>query len=446
MCGSSPKPPDPIATAQAQATYNTEAAKDAATLNAINQYGPFGSTTYDFRTEGEFAGTPGSQTVTLSPQVQDWLNSQFGASTSLQNAAQTQLGYLPQDRFQLPTSPGARDIAVQSFGEGALDYSNFADPLADPLYQSQRQNLADTPSTQDIAATFYDQAKSRFQPDLDDARKQKEIELARRGIPIGSEIYNDEMNRLDRNQNNLYSDAARQAELAAGQEQSRQFGQNLSTAQYGAGEDARLAGADLSNRQFLGTQQNQQFNQLQAALGFGSNQYQTDLSNQLLERNQPYAEAAALLGTTPNFQTPSFMSTGQQSIAAPDYQGQVNTNYAQQVAQNQGIWSALGGIGAGLAGNTKIFSDEDLKEDRMPADGEAILMSFRDMPVDEFRYRDEAQEMYGLPEHRTGTMAQDWQMHFGGDGETIDIGDALGKLMAAMKALDRRTAGMRRSA
>ena len=70
-------------------------------------------------------------------------------------------------------------------------------------------------------------------------------------------------------------------------------------------------------------------------------------------------------------------------------------------------------------------------------------MAFRGMPVDDYRYRKEAQDEFNLPEHRTGTMAQDWAEEFGGDGHTIDMGDAIGKLMAAVKALDKRTAQRR---
>lgn len=639
---SAPAAPDPVATAAAQYQYNSQAAKDAAKLNAVDQFGPYGSTQFARREDG----TPYAQTVTLSPQVQAMLDAQFGAGTALNAAAQKQLGYLPQDKFQLPAAPDARQYATDAFGEKTLDFNNFADPLAGGLYKSTQQqynspaqavsagqtrqigaqtnqqqynspaqaqqyhdaanaqsyngqvtpqqyqsqgydsqfaaqNLAPTNSTNNIAQTSYDQAKSLFEPDLQAARKQIEIQLANRGISPGDEIWNDQMGRLDRQENQAYSGASRQAILDSGAEQSRQFGQNLqagqfsasenqrgmsdaqfaaqfgmsdaqfkaqfgsgedarnlanqqfgaqfgasedarrlansqfgaqfgsgenqrltsdaqfgsqfgsaedqrnyanaqsgaqyydqsdlarrgltasenqrltSDAQFGAGfnqgEDARLAGADLSNRQFLGATQNQQFNQANAALGYGNNAYQQNLANQLLERNQPFAEAAALLGTTPSFQTPSFMNTAPQSVAPPNYEGVVNNNYSTQAgmynaaqtraqSQSNGVLGALGQVGAAVA--PIIFSDEDLKEDRRTADGENILAMFREMPVDDYRYKDEARGAFDLPEHRTGTMAQDYAEHFGGDGHTIDLGDAVGKLMAAMKALDKRTAGM----
>jgi hypothetical protein len=388
MCGSTkqPKTPDPVKTAQAQAQYDIQAAKAQAALNAINQYGPYGSTTYTKDAEG----VPSAQTVTLSPEVQQWLDSQFGASRALTDAAQTQLGFLPTDRFQLPSSPDARGLAQQAFGSDILNPENFS-------------NIGD------VAKTSYDQAKSLIQPDIDAARKAKQIELANRGIPVGSEIYNDEMNRLDTQANNAYAQASRQANLDATQTQAQR-------------ENSALT-----------------------ALNFGNNAYQTNLSNQLLERDQPFSEAAALLGANPNFQTPSFINTPATQVSQPQtYANTVNSNYAtqSQIAQQNrnGLFGAIGSIGSAVLSSPAIFSDENMKEQRAPADGEMILARFRKMPVDDYRYKDEAQGMFGLPEFRTGTMAQDYAKHFGGDGRTIDAADAIGKLMAAVKALDARTA------
>jgi hypothetical protein len=345
----------------------------------MDQHSAFGSTTFERNPDG----TPKSQTSTLSPEVQNWLNNQFSTSNALQGATQNQLGFLPTDKFQLPGGTDARGYAEQAFGKDMLDPSKFSDTGA-------------------IAQASYDQAKSRFQPDIDAARKKQEIKLSQRGISVGDEIYNDENDRMDRSANNLYSDASRQATLDAGNEQTRRANTALT------------------------------------GLNFGQNQYQTNLSNQLLERNQPFSEAAALMGTTPQFQTPSFMNTSAQSIQAPDYQGQVNANYAQKTAQNQNMWNTIGSLGS--AGASMFLSDENMKEDRSPADGEGILAMLRDMPVDDYRYRDSAQEAFGVPEHRTGPMAADFAERFGGDGKTIDLPNIVGKLTAAIKALDARTA------
>ncbi len=387
MCGGkTPKAPDPVATAQAQAQYNTQAAKDALALNSIDQYSPFGSTTFQRNPDG----TPKSQTVTLSPEMQRWLDSQFGASTKLQDATSRQLDYLPTDQFRLPTDTSADDYSRQAFGDAVLDPSAF--------------------DTSKIAQTSYDQARSLVQPDIDAAKKEAEIRLGQRGIPVGSEIWNQEMDRLDRGANQALTGAARQATLDAGNEQTRAIGNAVT------------------------------------ARNYGSNTYQQNLGNQLLERNQPFSEAAALMGTTPSFQTPSFMNTSAQSVSAPDYTGLVNTNYNQKLAQSQAKNNALGGIlSAGLGAAGSIFSDERLKEDIEPedeGDGEAVLMMIRDMPIPSWQYSKPAQEALGLDgERHVGAMAGDVAERFGGDGETIDVTSALGQLMRAIKALDARTMG-----
>ena len=439
MCGSStPPPPDPYKTAQAQYVFNKQAAEDALRLNAINQTGPFGSTTYQ---RDPKTGLPTSQQVSLSPEVQQWLSSQFGASSGLNNAAARQIANLPTDKYQLPGAPNSRTRSAEAFGADAIDPTKMADPSQLALYESEKQALGPTSSTADIARTSYDQQMALQQPNLDAMKKQKEVELANRGIPVGSEIWRDEINRLDSAQAGAQNAASRQAILDSGAEQSRQFGMNLQTGEFGAGEDARLAKARLGNQQFLGTQQNQDFNRMIQALGYGRGEYQTDLSNDLLERSRPYEEAAALLGTAPQFTTPQFMNPAQQNVAAPDYTGIVNNNYNQQLAASQANQGGLFKTIAGLGGTAmQLLSDENAKTDRKTADGEAILAALRKMPVDNYRYKDEAREEFDLPEHRTGPMAQDYAKHFGGDGKTIDVGDAMGKLFAAMKALDKRTA------
>lgn len=383
MCGSAPKAPDPVKTANAQAAMNSQAAIEGAKLSAIDQYGPFGSTIYQRRPDG----TPISQTVNLSPDMQSWLDAQFGASTKLQNATSQQLGFLPTDRFALPNDVSADSYARGAFGDQILDPSRFTD-------------------TGDIAKASYESAKAMYQPDMDEQRKQTEISLANRGINPGDEIWEREMGRLDRQQNMANEQASRSATLDAGNEQTRR-------------QNAAIG-----------------------ALNFGQNTYQTTLGNRLLERTQPFNEASALMGGTPQFQSPSFMNTGQVNVAAPDYQSAVNTKYQADMANYNNRMSGIAGlVGTGIKA-AGMFSDENMKENRSTADGEAILAAFRGMPVDDYAYKDEARAAFDLPEERTGPMAQDWAEAFGGDGQTIDIGDYLGNMMAAIKALDARTASL----
>ena len=167
------------------------------------------------------------------------------------------------------------------------------------------------------------------------------------------------------------------------------------------------------------------------------------------------------MGTTPSFQTPSFMNTSAQSVAAPDYQGAVNSNYQAQMQQSASKNNALGGILGSVAGagakflaqptgsiaGYSLWSDERLKEDINPLsdeDGESVLMSISKMPVSEWQYKPSAQAALGLDDERhMGPMAADYAEEFEGDGSTIDLGDAVNRLMMAMKAIEKRTSQLR---
>ena len=106
------------------------------------------------------------------------------------------------------------------------------------------------------------------------------------------------------------------------------------------------------------------------------------------------------------------------------------------------LLSQIVGTAATAAG--AYMSDERLKEDRTPADGEAVLGAFETMPAEDYSYKPEAQAAFGVPEQRTGVMAQDYAREFpeGSDGTQIDMADMLGKMLAAIQALDKRTKKM----
>jgi hypothetical protein len=261
-------------------------------------------------------------------------------------------------------------------------------------------DLSGVGDTSGIAKSSYDRQVQMLKPKLDEARTQLDVNMSNRGLPVGSEVWNREQDRYDTAKNTALTQAARTADLDATTEQQRQI-QNL-------------------------------ISKFQANTGTMS----------------------AMNSATPNLtgQTPTAISTPWMQAAAPDYMGLTQAKYAADQAKSASdTSSAMSGISS-AAGALMMFSDENMKERRTPASGEHILAMFRDMPVDDYRYRDEAQREFGLPEHRTGTMAQDYEEHFpeGSDGHMIDMGDALGKVMAAIKALDARTmaqrGGVRRAA
>ena len=347
MCGGSkPSAPDPTQTANTQLGFNKSALQDTLKANTLDQSGPMGSVTW----QHDANGNPTGQNISLSPDVQAWLNNQFGLSKGVGAAALGQVGNLPSSPF----------------------------------------SLSNIPSTADISQGLYKQQSDLLKPQFDQQTNALNVQLANRGLPIGSEASDLATKQLQSNQNTALTNAANNATVAAGQEQQRQIG------------------------------------------------------NALTQYMLPYQQLSSLESLTPKFSLPDFQKPPTVQEAAPDYTSTVNNNYAQAMKQyntdQQGLWSGASGI-ASAALPLLMFSDENLKEDRSPADGESILMILRGMPVDDYRYKDDAQESLGVPEHRTGPMAQDvaeaWPE--ASDGHMVDIADMLGKALASIKALDVRT-------
>ncbi|HEU0302734.1 MAG TPA: tail fiber domain-containing protein, partial [Longimicrobium sp.] len=86
-----------------------------------------------------------------------------------------------------------------------------------------------------------------------------------------------------------------------------------------------------------------------------------------------------------------------------------------------------------------VISDVNRKEQFLSIDGEDILARIRNLPVTTWRYRDEEDRAV----RHIGPMAQDWERAFGfsGDPTTINMSDFDGVNLAAIQALERRTAG-----
>ncbi|HET7232593.1 MAG TPA: tail fiber domain-containing protein [Longimicrobium sp.] len=89
-----------------------------------------------------------------------------------------------------------------------------------------------------------------------------------------------------------------------------------------------------------------------------------------------------------------------------------------------------------------VVSDRNRKESFLGIDGEDILARLRGVPVTTWRYRDEADRTV----RHIGPMAQDWHRAFGfsADATTINMSDLDGVNLAAVRALEARTAGQAR--
>jgi len=254
--------PDPYQTASAQASANTDAIKTAAKYSAVDQNAPWGSTTY----QRDAQGVPTSQNISLGPAERGIYDTTNVGRTSLANRASSMAGQLPNGLFAAPDA--SRSDAVEK--------------------------------------ALYDRKLSMIQPDLDQADKQMAVTLSERGIPIGSEVYRNEMDRLARNRSNTLSGIAQDATLAGGQEQDR------------------------------------------------------ILQNAITTRNQGYNELGTLMAGAGGGQMPTFAQTPAYSAQAPNVSDMIYKSAAANQNQNNSLLNGLFGLGAAAI---PFLSDRRAKKD-----------------------------------------------------------------------------------
>lgn len=263
-----------------------------------------------------------------------------------------------------------------------------------------------------VADSVYSQAASRLDPQFSQADSDFRARMAAQGISENSDAYRRELDNMGRTKNDAYNQAVYSAQQAGGAEQSRLFGLAMNARQQGQNEvnaqgafantaqnqnftqgaqtaqfnnqaqDQRyqqaLAIADLFNQS-----QQQQFTQEQAAAALNNSTraqaYNEQAGNATLNnqarqqqiaeatylRNLPLNEIAALLGTGSPVAQPNFQPVSQVGVAAPDYQGTVNSNYnaamsnyQQQMAARSSMLGSifgLAGTGASLALSDRRF-------------------------------------------------------------------------------------------
>lgn len=239
-----PKAPDPTKVANKQLGYNTNAAQSTINMNSLDHSGPFGSSTFTHDANGNVTG----QNTSLSGLLQ-------GGSNNAQNNFTSLTG-------NLPTAP----INFDNNTVGNIvnsNYSNYANLVAPQQAQQQ---------------------------------KQLDTTLSDRGIPIGSEVYNDAQGNLSNSFNLANSNAA----------------------------------ASFLN----------------AAPGLQS-QLDTNTINQY---NAPYTTASNSLGLLQGLNgLNSAAPQGSASVQAPDYTGLVNNQFNAQTGQYNNEMNGIGSaVGAGL--------------------------------------------------------------------------------------------------
>lgn len=387
-----PAPPDYTAAAQATAAGNLAMAKAATEANRVNQYTPWGSSTWTNNRSFDQAGYDAAMNAyqqklaahNNQPQSSSngsWqYNNNEGAEVWVPGSSSGSSASGPA-----PVAPDRNDfyggdnwqqrITLSPSQQALFDQNNA---LQTGLFGTQNDALANVNSTMSkpfdastlpAAGEAYDPAKatntatqaimSRLDPSLDRQQAALQTQLANQGIPLGSAAYNTAMQLFGQQRNDATTQAALQ-------------GINLGMAQQGQ-------------------TYNQQTNNRQQALQLAS-----------YLRSLPLNELNALR-TGNQVSQPSFPGYSQQATTAgPDLVGAAQNTYNAQVANanaaNAGSAGMMGGLfslggsilgapagsgGAALASSIGgLFSDRRLKHEI-----KRIGTADNGLPIYSYRYK-----------------------------------------------------------
>ena len=196
-----PKAPDPVATANAQAAANKDTAVFNAALNRINQYTPYGNSIYATNGKDENGVPIYSQTTTLAPEQQKLLDLQNQQDLALGNTSNSYLNQINQSANTPFSYGGIAKIP------GSEDLNAYRQQVTNDIY-------------------------TRLQPQFERDQKSLDAKLANQGIMQGSEAYNNDYNLFNQAKN----DALVQADLQSGQQMQQLFNMGLQNRQQGIDE------------------------------------------------------------------------------------------------------------------------------------------------------------------------------------------------------------------
>lgn len=155
-----------------------------------------------------------------------------------------------------------------------------------------------------VEKALFDRSMGLLQPGMDEQRRSAETQLAMQGLDVGSEAYGKEMDRMQRGFEQARLNAAREAVIGGGSEQSR------------------MAALDMATRQ------------------------------------QNASELAQALSGISSFRSPMTPQSGMASVQAPDVMGAYANKAAADAAKKGGTTNMLGTLGAAA-----LMSDRRTKRD-----------------------------------------------------------------------------------
>ncbi len=245
----------PEEVAAAQSKYNIATAEQQANINRINEINPYGSSTYTKNADGSTTRNVG---LSAAEQAKlDWQNK---------------------------TDTNVSGMIDQSLGQVKNAWAN-------PLNFDDLGKIPQAGDNEAIRARLEKDAVDRYtrnmQPQWDQERTQFIQEMANRGIPEGSELFNRQMSDFQKQRQQGMLDITSNAIQNAGAEDTRLFNQNMSS-----------RGTAINERTSL--------------------------------RDRPFTEAQQLMGTRQGVTNPQFAATPEVNIAPTDYTGAYQTFQTQQ--------------------------------------------------------------------------------------------------------------------
>lgn len=255
---STPKAPDPVATAQAQSGMNRDTAITQAQLNGVNQVTPDGNLTYAQTGTNSFVDSQGNTvstpqftaTQTLSPQQQAIKDQTDAASLNLGTLANQQSGAI-------------KDQLSKPFQFNNDDASNWA----------------------------YDLASQRILPQQQKNQQALESQLVSSGIRRGTAAWDSEMGRLSNANTDQLNQLALNGRGQAFQEQFTQYNNPINTI------SALMSGSQVSNPNFVNTPQTNVAGV--DYTGLVNNKYQADLQRSQAMSGGLFGLGAGILKAIP---------------------------------------------------------------------------------------------------------------------------------------------------
>lgn len=326
--GSAPAPVDPYTQAAAQYGLSTGTAQYNAGLNRTNQTNPLGSSFWTVNqgmpsSGGNVVGPNSGQRSDGVPNQLPSPGGTYTAPSSPSNPSSSPTypsysggfglgGAIPgpgsQPGAPAGAAPGGYSLGGPiSFGASAPPTYTYNTQLA-PQFQSMLQQPIDTsgiagmpggPSTtadlQNTQDALYKSQQQYLAPEQSLASEQLKSQLANEGATPGSAAYNNEMDRLSREQEFQNSSARTSAITGAGQEQSRLFG---------------LGSQDLQNQIAVRNAPISEFNALSGAPGAAATALTPDISGAFGQQYQ-----GALAGYNANVASDNATTSSVSSLA-----------------------------------------------------------------------------------------------------------------------------------